>query len=96
MICCFRVLKITKPWQTWKKSPWHFGLAVKPNVVTSRILPRLSGLKGLLEKHLLSRAGMGVLLHTAWRLPAHFTKHKGYFCVVAAPRQTSCTLPDNI
>ena len=51
MICCFKVLRITKPWQIWKKSPWAFGLVPESNIITSGILPHLCGLKGFISEH---------------------------------------------
>lgn len=91
MIFCSRMLKITRLWQTWKKSPWHFGLAVKPNIATSRILPHPGGLKGPLEKHLLSEAGLGwACCYTQPGVSLLISQSTKVISVA------SCALPDNI
>lgn len=48
MICCFKKLRTSKPWQIWKKSPWAFGMVVKTNIITSRLLPHLCGMRGFI------------------------------------------------
>lgn len=44
------MMRITKPRQICKKSPWASCLVVKTNIITSRILPHLCGLKELVSE----------------------------------------------